>query len=89
MHDSAERVNVALWGVSGQLRWLPDCCSGGIVGGEIQRCVAEVCKDDVWIFEAGCEAEEDITGFDVAMADTSTIALAASGVETSVQELEG
>lgn len=89
MHDGAEGVNVTLGGVSGKLGWLPKIRPGGIVGSEIQSCMAEVSEDDIGVCGVGSGSEEDITGFDVSMADTPPIGIAAPGVETSVQELEG
>lgn len=51
--------------------------------------MTKVCEDTVGELGVGGEAEEDIAGFDVAMADTAPIAVAASGVETSVQKFQG
>ena len=90
MDDGAEGVHVAFWRVSWEFGRLPECGPGGIVRGEIESRVAEVCEDDVRVCGvAVVVAEEDVAGFDVAMAHSSPIAIAASGVEASVQELEG
>ena len=51
--------------------------------------MTEVGEDDIGEFGVGVQAEEDVAGFDIAMADTAAIAIAAPGVETSVQEFEG
>lgn len=51
--------------------------------------MAEIGENDVWILAIGVEAQEDIAGFNIAMADTAPIAIAAPGVKTSVQEFEG
>ena len=89
MDDGSDRVDVAPWRVSRQLGRLPEDCSGRVVGGELQRRVAEVGKYYVRVCRIACEAEEDVAGFDVTMANPSPIGIAAPGVEAPVQELEG
>lgn len=91
MNHSADAVHVASGRVSWELWWLPECRAGGIVGGEIESRVAKVCEDDGRICGGvvGREAEEDVAGFDVAMADASAVGIGAAGVEASMEELEG
>ena len=89
MDNGAERVDVALWAVPGQLRGLKKHGAGGLVRREAQRRVAKVGEDHVRIDGAGRGPEEDVAGFDVAVADASAGAVAAAGVEAAVEELEG
>ena len=91
MDNGAEGVHVAFWRMSGQFGRLPECRTGWIVSGEVEGRVAEVCEDDVRVCGGvvGLEAEEDVAGFDVAVADASAIGVGAAGVEAAVEEFEG
>ena len=89
MDHGAEGVHVAFGRVSGKFRGLPECRTGWIVSSEVESRVAEVCEDDVRVWGIGVEAEEDVAGFDVAVADASAGGVGAAGVEASVEEVEG
>ncbi len=90
MDDGAEGVDVAFWGVPGQFGRLPVSGAGRVVSGEVEGRVAKVCEDDVGVVGGGVwvEAEEDVAGFDVAVADASAGGVGAPGVEASVEEFE-
>ena len=88
MNDGAKRIDVALGRMPRQLRRLPVRRARRLVRREVERRVPEVGEDDVRVDRVWIGPEEDVGGFDVAVADAPSVAVRAAGVEALVEKRE-